>query len=80
MRKHVYSTTVEVEVDVDISTEDLPNEDLIELCKERGIMAGAAEENQNDITEMFYAFRLGRNERAVELARKIAQDYTGRIL
>lgn len=77
MRKHVYSTTVEVEVDVDISTEDLPNEDLIELCKERGIMA---EENQNDITEMFYAFRLGRNERAVELARKIAQDYTGRIL
>lgn len=80
MKKHLYSTTVEVEVDVDISVDDLPDEDLIELCKVRGIVTKTEEENQGDITDMFYAFKLGRDERAVELARKICQDHTGRIL
>jgi hypothetical protein len=29
---------------------------------------------------MFYAFKLGRNDRAMELAKKIAQDHVGGIL
>lgn len=80
MSKHIYSTTVEVEVDVDIDTDDLSNEDLIEICEQRGIMTGGVSDDGSDVTEMFYAFRLGRTDRALELAKKIAQDHTGGIL
>lgn len=80
MGKHLYSTSVTVDVDVDIDTDDLSDEDLIDICEKRGIFTGSAGGDQDDVTEMFYAFKLGRNERAIELAKKIAQDHTGRIL
>jgi len=79
MSKHIYSTTVEVEVDVDIDTDNLTDEDLIEVCRHRGIFVGTGDA-EDDITEMFYAFKLGKSERAMELAKQIAQDRTGRIL
>lgn len=41
----------------------------------RGLGGGAEE-----LSEMFEAFYLGRIDRAIELAKKIAQDATGRFL
>lgn len=69
--------TVTVETDVDIYADDIDDELLLELAQERGLIGG---EDKNDITEMFYAFKLGKTDRAIELARQIAQDHTGRIL
>ena len=73
-----YIKTVYVEKEVDIYSDDLSDEDVRELCEERGIKAGGAD--SDEVTEMFYAFKLGRQERAMELARKIAQDHVGGIL
>jgi hypothetical protein len=73
------SMTVYVgEVDVDVDLEDIDTDDLVEELKRRNI--GAPEGDINDVVEMFYAFKLGRNDRAIELARKIAQDHVGGIL
>lgn len=65
-------------IDVDVDLEDIDTDDLIEELQIR--KAGIPEGTAQDVTEMFYAFKLGRNERAMELARKIAQDHTGGIL
>lgn len=73
-----FITSATVEVEVDIHSDDLDDDTLREICQERGILA--EEDLADDILEMFYAFRLGRDDRAIELARKIAQDHTGRIL
>lgn len=71
-----FITSATVEVDVDIYSDDLDDETLREICEQRGIISNSDE----DVTEMFYAFKLGRTERAMELARKIAMDKTGGIL
>jgi len=77
------SRTVSVNtwIEVDIDLEEVDDQDLIDELHSRSLgdrvnLADTAE----DITEMFYAFKLGRNERAIELARKVSQDHTGRIL
>jgi len=65
-------------IDVEIDMEDIDTDVLIEELKRRNV--GVPEGDVDDVTEMFYAFKLGRTERAMELAKKIAQDHTGRIL
>lgn len=74
------SRTVNVNawVDIDVDLEEIDTDDLIEELQSRNV--GIPDGNIEDVTEMFYAFKLGRNERAMELAKKIAQDHTGRIL
>ena len=74
------SRTVSVNtwVDIDIDLEDIDTEDLVDELKHRNV--GVPEGNIEDVTEMFYAFKLGKTDRAVELAKKIAQDHMGRIL
>jgi hypothetical protein len=66
--------TVTVEAEVDLS--DISDEDLLEELEERTL--GGVQRDQ--VEEMFYAFKLGKTERAVELARKLAQDVLGRVL
>jgi hypothetical protein len=81
MRKFI--TTATVEVDVDIHSDDLDDDTLRKLCQESNVFNAfneGAESLGNDIDEMFWAFKLSRDGRALELARKIAQDHTGRIL
>ena len=77
------SRTVNVStyIDVDIDLDDIDDDDLIDELKSRslGDRVNLADADE-DITEMFYAFKLGQNDRAMELAKKIAQDHTGRIL
>jgi hypothetical protein len=75
-RTVIVSTNVDIEVDVDL--EEIDTDDLIEELQIR--KAGIPEGSAEDVTEMFYAFKLGRNDRAMELAKKIAQDHVGGIL
>lgn len=76
MSKHLYSTTVEV--DVDVSVDDLSDEDLIEICEERGLMAGGV---QGDvIDELFIHFKLGRHGAVLERVRELVQNAKGVIL
>lgn len=65
-------------VDIDVDLEDIDTDDLIEELKSRNIDSPTGD--PDDVTEMFYAFKLGKTDRAIELAKKIACDYTGRIL
>lgn len=74
------SRTVSVNawVDIDVDLEDIDTDDLRDELLARNV--GVPEGSVDDVIEMFYAFKLGKNDRAMELAKKIAQDHTGRIL
>lgn len=74
------SRTVSVNawVDVDVDLEDIDTDDLVEELQVRKV--GIPDGNVEDVVEMFYAFKLGKTERAIELAKKIACDHVGRIL
>jgi hypothetical protein len=72
------SKTVSISAWVDVDLDEIDTDDLIEELKSRN--KGVPEGNIEDVTEMFYAFKLGKTDRAMELAKKIACDHTGRIL
>lgn len=72
------TVSVNAYVDIDVDLEDIDTSDLIEELQHRNV--GIPEGNIEDVTEMFYAFKLGNKDRAMELAKKIACDHTGRIL
>ena len=72
------SRYVSVSAWVDVELNEIETDDLIEELKSRNV--GIPEGDVEDVTEMFYAFKLGKNERAMEIAKKIAQNHTGRIL
>lgn len=68
-------------VTVEIDMSDLDADDMTDELERRGIRVGDQVPDTNtELTEMFYAFKLGREDRAIELARKIAQDHTGGVL
>jgi hypothetical protein len=73
MSRYYMSTTVEV--DVDITEDDLTNDDLMELCKERGISFSA-----ELIDELFVMFKLGQHAAIVERMRRVVQDAKGVVL
>ncbi len=74
------SRTVSVNtwVEIDVDLENVETDDLIEELQSRSV--AIPDGNLEDVTEMFYAFKLGNTARAMELAKKIACDHTGRIL
>lgn len=68
-------------INLDIDLDDIDDDDLIAELQHRKLGNQVnLEDTESDITELFYAFKLGRDDRAMELAKKIAQDHTGRIL
>lgn len=67
-------------VTVHVDLDDFDDDDIREEAVSRGLMDENENEIDETIREMFYAFKLGRNDRAMELAREIAQDATGMIL
>lgn len=79
-------TTVNVRawVDVDVDLDEVDDDDLLDEVRRRGFNVWKGSEQIEDaderMTEMFYAFKLGKTERAIELAKGIARDHTGRIL
>ncbi len=74
------SRTVSVNtwVEIDVDLENVETDDLVEELQSRNV--AIPDGNLEDVTEMFYAFKLGNTARAMELAKKIACDHTGRIL
>jgi hypothetical protein len=72
------SVSVNTWIDIDVDLEEIDTNDLIEELKSRN--TGPIDNSSEDVTEMFYAFKLGKTDRAMEIAKKIACDYTGRIL
>ena len=76
MNRHLYSTTVEV--DVDVSVDDLSDDDLREICEERGIMLGGV--SSDVIEELYTHFKLGRHGAVLERVRVLIQDAKGVIL
>ena len=75
MSRYLYSTTLSLDVDVDISESDLTNDDLIELCKERGIIASG-----QIIEELYRLFKLKKHDAIVERMRVFVQDAKGVVL
>jgi hypothetical protein len=73
------TVTVYVEGDFDVDLDQINDKDLIAEMVSRNLGTNP-EEASDDINEMFYAFKFGHNDRAMDLAKKIAQDHTGRIL
>lgn len=69
------SKTVSVTIDVDISEFD--DDDLLSELQERGIVTSDIED---ELTEMFYAFKLNRIERVLEIAKEISSNHVGMIL
>lgn len=74
------SVNVRTYIDVDVDLEDIDTDDLLKEIEERDLTPPGAEVSFFDAQEMFYAFKLGKEDRAMELAKKIAQDCAGRIL
>ena len=74
MKGFHYSTTVEVDVDIDES--DLSNKDLLAICEERGI-AGMGTEIIDELSVMF---KLGQHDAILERVRKVVQDAKGVVL
>ena len=75
MSKHLYSTTLSVDVDVDISTDELSNDDLIELCKERGVAFSG-----QIIEDLYVMFKLKQHDAILERMRVFVQDAKGVVL
>lgn len=76
MNKHLHSTTVEV--DVDIYTDDLEDDELIEICEARGIMTGGIKGEV--IEELFVLFKQGKHDAILERVRQVVQDAKGVVL
>jgi hypothetical protein len=75
MSKHIYSTTVNLDVDVDISTDDLSDDEVRELCEERGIAVSAG-----IVEELYRLFKLKQHDAIVERMRVFVQDAKGVVL
>jgi hypothetical protein len=75
MSKHIYSTTVNLDVDVDISESDLTNDDLIELCRERGIAVSG-----EIVEELYRLFKTKKHDAILERMRVFVQDAKGVVL
>lgn len=76
MNKHLHSTTVEV--DVDIYTDDLEDDELIEICEARGIMSGGIKGEV--IEELYFLFKQGKHDAILERVRQVVQDAKGVVL
>ena len=77
------SKTVSIDVhigciNVDVDLEDIDTSDLVEELERRN--QPSSSEIAEMITEMFYAFKLGRDDHAIKLARNIAEEHVGGIL
>ena len=68
-----------VQVWVDVELDEFDSEDLRDELERRG-KSFDHDDTKTEIEEMYYAFKLGKTDRALELARKICQDVTGKFL
>jgi hypothetical protein len=67
-----------VTVDVDVDLDDFSDDDIAEEYESRGLGAGG--DLSELLNELFYAFYFGKDDRAMQIARRLAQDATGRVI
>lgn len=72
--------TITINVDVDVDLEQFDDDDLCEEFERRGLESNLTGGHWGMINEIFYAFKLGREDHAIELSKQLAQDVTGKIL
>jgi hypothetical protein len=65
------------EVDVDVDLSNFDSDDLRDELRNRLI---EAPDMDGMLKEMFYAFKLGCDDKAIQLARRIAEEHVGGIL
>lgn len=71
------STSVEVEVDLS----EIDDDDLLQELDSRNLDgSGALISSKDDIQAMYYAFYFGKTAEAMAIARKVAQDVTGKVI
>jgi hypothetical protein len=78
MKGYTYSTTVNIDVDVDIDQNDLSDDDLLEICKGRGLLTSGIPEGA--IEELYVLLKQGKNNAALQRVQQIVQDAKGVIL
>lgn len=78
MSRYTYSTTLSVDVDVDIDETDLSDDDLIEICQQRGLMSGGL--NKDVIDELHDLFKLKKHDAILERMRQVVQNAKGVVL
>jgi len=72
--------TLSVEVDIDVVLSEVDTDDLIEELESRGVSSDGGSNFREEIEEMFYAFKLGKLDHAMQIAKSIAQEHKGMIL
>lgn len=76
--------TVSLEVEVGYASVDIDLGDVDTECLRDELINRGHNPPEGDIeekiTEMFWAFKQGQTDRAMQLAIKIAENHTGRIL
>jgi hypothetical protein len=73
----MFIKTITVESEVDICSEDISDDDILEIAEQRGLSFGR---DEDDINAMFDAFKLGKDADAMVIAKRMCQDITGRVL
>lgn len=73
--------TVSVDVEVEVNMEDIDTIDLLEELETRSISGYQGPRDTGDLIEaMWRAFYTGKEARAMDLAREIAETATGRMV
>ena len=75
MSRFLYYTTVSTDVEVEITESDLSNEDLLQICQERGIVF-----NSKFMDELAVHFKLKQHDQILEKVRMHVQDAKGTVL
>lgn len=75
MSRYLHYTSINVDVEVEITESDLSNDDLLELCKERNIAVSG-----EIIDELYGLFKLKKHDAILERMRVFVQDAKGVVL
>lgn len=73
MSRSVTVTVSHVDVDVDLC--DIDTEDLISELLDRDVNLSDYHGGRDQLEDLYVAFKTGRVDRAMELARQLAQNY-----
>lgn len=65
---------------VDVDLDEFDDDEIVAEYDKRGLGGFSDDELREVVLEMYNAFYLGKPERAIELAKKVAQDVTGKFL
>jgi regulator of sirC expression with transglutaminase-like and TPR domain len=74
------SVSVRVSTYVDVDLDEIDTDDLVEELKSRGREELQTIDHDSRLTEIFYAFKFGKEDEAIRLSRNYVADALGKIL